>query len=443
MARGRRLALRWLLLAAAVLWVGLLPGRARAFVLAEDPLEETSTELGLTARFFAFVLTGPTLRTPYNQADQDPTGLSLTDLRVTFAHRSPRWKVVAHNQLSMRLRAHDTGGVVGLGRGQEPRRWLPLQADLAQEGGLLLREDLDWAFVALTLGPVTLTVGRQPVTLGRGTFWKPLDLVSTFTLTEVDTEFKPGADAVRVEWQAASRTVITALAAAGRDPADNELALRGSSMILRGQQGWDTGEAAVTLGFVRRDIVLGLDAVWDAGALDLYGEATVTVVTDQSLTPREQDTGRAVPRVVLGARARPRSHVMVGGELYYQGFGTWDTADYYRVVLSERVAMGELFGLGRLYAAALCDWEAHALVHVTGALVANLHDPSALLSLGARYNLAANVELTGGVYLPLGRVPHLTRVSAPGGASTLMVGEPRSEFGLYPTFVYLELKAVM
>ena len=44
----------------AMLVVLLLAAPARAFVLAEDELEETSTELGFMVRGFTFTLTGPT-----------------------------------------------------------------------------------------------------------------------------------------------------------------------------------------------------------------------------------------------------------------------------------------------------------------------------------------------------------------------------------------------
>jgi len=152
----------------------------------------------------------------------------------------------------------------------EPPRWFPLQADITDDEGITLRESVDWAYAAVTLGPVTVTAGRQPITLGRGKLYKPLDLVATFALTEVDTEYKPGADALRIDWNATPRTVLSLFATAGEW--NDELALRGSAFALRAKQELAKGEVGMLGGLVRGDGVIGADAVVDAGKFDIYAE---------------------------------------------------------------------------------------------------------------------------------------------------------------------------
>jgi hypothetical protein len=403
---------------------------ARAFVLSEDELEERSTELGLTVRSFSFVLTGPMLREPYNPAgDADPTGIGLLDLRAFFAHKRPWLKLVLHNQLTSTVRSHASSTLLGLGRGLEPPRWLPLQATIADEQGLTLRETVDWAYAAVTLGPVTVTAGRQPITLGRGKLYKPLDLVATFALTEVDTEYKPGADAFRLDWNATQRTVLSLFATAGEW--NDELALRGSAFALRAKQELARGEVGMLGGLVRGDGVIGTDAVVDAGKFDIYAELVLHLITDRSLTPRKPTTSSAVLRGLLGATFKPTAKLTLSPELYYNGFGEWRAEDYLGVALSERVAVGEMYNLGRAYVAGLALWEAHPLLNLNLALILNPVDPSALLSLGLSYSLAQNMVLLAGGYIPAGRVPDLR------------AGTPRTEFGLYPTFLFLELKAAM
>ena len=49
-----------LILAALLLWAA----PAGAFVITEDPLEEKSVELGVLARSFSFLMTGPVLQAP-------------------------------------------------------------------------------------------------------------------------------------------------------------------------------------------------------------------------------------------------------------------------------------------------------------------------------------------------------------------------------------------
>lgn len=405
----------------------------QAFVLSEDELEDRSTELGLMLRSFSFVLAGPVLRPPYNPlGDADPNGLGLFDLRATFSHKSPWLKLVLHNQLTARVSSHASVGVLALGRGQEPRRWLPLEADLAgPDGGFGLRESVDWAFAELTLGPLTLAAGRQPITFGRGKLWKPMDLISTFSLTEVDTEYKPGVDALRLDWTVQPQTNLILVAAAGRF---NDDLLTGSTLALRAKQGLPRGEVGFLGGFVRRDVVLGADAVVDAGKFDLYTELVLHVLTDDSLSPRQPDTARTVLRALLGATFKPTSKLTLSPELYFNGFGDWQADDYLRVALSDRMAMGEMYNMGRAYLGGLALWEAHPLLNLSAGLIFNPVDPSGLLSMGLNYSLAANIVLVAGGYIPAGRLPDLRAPVLP---------EPRSEFGLYPYFVYVELKAAM
>ena len=426
MGRGLRITLPLLLL--------LVAAPASGFVLAEDPFEEKSTELGLMVRTFAFTMAGPILRPPYNPAgDANPMGLGLMDLRVSFSHRTPSLKLVLHNQLTNTVRSHaSAGGIFDLGRGRQPRRWLPLDVDLVHEQGYTVRESVDWIYLAYTLGPVTATVGRQPITLGRGKVWQPLDLISAFSLTEVDTEYKPGSDALRVDWNVRPQTALTLLAAAGKW--DDALALTGSAFALRGKQGFSWGEVGGLAGFIRRDVVLAADGVVDSGRFEVYGEVAVHLLTADSLTPGLDERSRAVVRALLGATFRPADKLILSPELFYSGFGAWDAADYFSVALSERATVGELYSLGRLYGAGLLRWEAHPLLNLTAALIANAVDPSALLSLGLTYSLAGNMALVAGAYIPIGRLPDLRARPLPA---------PRDEFGLYPHFVYLELKAAL
>ncbi len=454
-------------LAALALLAALCPASpARGFVLFEDPLEEESLEVGVLARTFAFLLAGSALRPPYALTDADPSGLSILDLRVSLEYRSSWLKVVVHNQLTGTVRSHaGGGGPLSLGRGLEPRRWVPLEADLVDEDTVGLRNAVDWLYAAVSLGPVTITAGRQPVSFGRGKLWQPTDLVAAFSLTEVDTEFKPGADAVRVDWTIADDSQLTAVAAAGQGVREQTLTLPGgptlvtgheddglspggSAFLLRYQQGWSSGEAGVLAGYVRGDAVLGLDAAYDAGGFDLYAEVTVSFLTDRSpgrRGPAEKAPPTAIARAVAGGTFKPHGKVTLIPELYYSGFGTLDPTEYLDVALSARVAVGEIYNLGQVYAGFTCLWEAHPLLNLNLLGIINPRDPSGLLSLGASYNLSANVDLLAGMYLPMGRAPDVSGVPADGVPNPLtgQLPVPRSEFGMYPYFFFLELKAAM
>jgi hypothetical protein len=409
-------------LAVMVALCGALPGRAVAIVLEEDELEETSTELGSIARSFAFVLMGEPLEPPF-----DPIGTGILDLRFYFAKRASSWKLVIHNQLTTTIRSHDLAGAPTLGRGVSPPRWLPLKFDIEDEPTVGIRNAVDWLYFAWSRDSFTVTLGRQPVTFGRGKIWRPSDLVGTFALTEVDTEYKPGADALRVDWNPGEQTVITLVASTGEiggDEDDLEAELAGTSIVARGKRGWERGEAGVLAGFVRGDAVAGVDGVYDTGSFEVYAEATLTYVSDDSLTSATVESGDIAGKAIAGATFRPTSKLIVSPELLYNGFGASNSADYLLVGVSERVAVGEQITLGQYYAAVVLDWEVHSLLHVTSASLANLRDPSALLSVGLSYSVSDNVAAVLGGYASTGDLPD-------------------DEFALFPYFTYFELKAVM
>lgn len=424
--------------ALSLLAITLASARVRAAVLYEDELGGKSTALTLLVRNFSFVLTGPTLKPPIAPSDTNPTAQMITDLRLSFVQKLPWLKIVLHDQLTTTVRAHSTSDALAIGRGVPPPRFLPFQQTISSEGNLLMRNSIDWLYFAFTFGPVTITLGRQPITLGRGKLWQVTDLIAGFSITEVDTEYKPGSDAFRLDWQIAQKSQLTLLAVAGElaDDKDAQATLRGSSFALRFQQGFKKGELGVLAGYVRRDVVLAVDLALDFGSFDMYVEVSATLPTSGSLTrrlPPLSSDSRVLVRGVIGATFKPTTKLTVIPEIYFNGMGAWKPSEYLFVAGSERVAVGEFYNMGRLYLGCALNWEVHALVTLNAALMMNLRDPSALVSAGVTYSLAQNVSLFGGLYLPLGKRP------VPGP----LFPEAKSEFGLYPYFFFLMLKAAI
>ncbi len=420
---------------AALVALSLRTLPAGAVVLSQDELADTGTEVGLVAKSFGFVLAGPTLAPPYSPEDADPSALNVEDLRTYFSYRGTHLRLVWHESTTSTVRSDALLGPLSLGRGATPPRFLPLRADFASEPTLSLATEADWAYAAWAQGPVTVTIGRQPVTLGRGRLFRPWDLVSTFALTQVDTEYKPGVDAARVSISPATGTTVDLVAAIGerRPHHDFSSESRGSSFVLTAAQTFDRGEFSGIVGLVRNDVVAGWGALWSFPSLDLYGEVTATWLRSDSLgSPAVVGRKAAVPRALVGLSARPASHLTFIPEIYYDGFGARGSDGYLSVLASERVAVGEQITLGRLYAAAALDWEADPLVHVTGLVLSNALDPSGLVSVSVSYDAAANTRLVAGVYVPAGRLPESSPVLA-----------PRSEFGLYPDFGFLEARIAL
>lgn len=407
---------------------------ARAVVLSEDPLAEKSTELGVIVRSFLFSLFGKVLEPPLNPfGDANPSATSILDLRLYASHKTPSWSFVIHDQLTTTIRSTGTLGTLGLGRGVDPPRWLPLRFTATDQPTLVMSSTVDWGYVAYNHGSVSITVGRQPVTFGRGKVWRPTDVVSTFSLTEVDTEYKPGADAARVDWSS-GRLSVTAVAATGELESDHDLdaSIQGTTALARGTYGLSHGQVGVIGGYVRGDAMVGADGAWDTGSFDTYAEATVTVPTDRSLASPVAGSGDVVPRAVVGATFHS-GDVTLSPELWWNGFGTFDRDQYLAIAASPRVGVGEQITLGRAHAVGSVVWQAHPLLTVTGAAIVNVRDPSGLITVGLGYSVSNDVEASIGGYLPLGLEPD--------ASGALPVA--RSEYGSYPYFLFARLKAAI
>ena len=90
-------------------------------------------------------------------------------------------------------------------------------------------------------------------------------------------------------------------------------------------------------------------------------------------------------------------------ELYHNGLGRSDPVDaFLDQNIMDRMLRGELFTLGRNYAAALLQCELHPLFNVACTAITNLHDPSGILLPRAVWDMAQNIQLTFGAMLFLG-----------------------------------------
>jgi hypothetical protein len=392
---------------------------ARALVLSEDPFAGDSVAAGANARMYNLVLRGG----PLSAAERNPAAVSIVALRPWFElKRSSGFALFVHDELTSMtssLPAGEIGGPLSLGRGAQAPRWLALEWTAASGPTYALRDRVDWLYARYAVSDVTISVGRQPLTLGRGRIWTPEDLIAPFSPLQFDTEYKPGADAARVDWTPSASATLSVIAAAAKHG--------DSAVIAHGELAVDRARVGLLLGSVRTDLVSGLDLFVDVGkGADLHGEATFTVVTDAARRPWGR---RAFTRGVLGTTAELSSKLHVTAEGYFNGAGARTARDYAVELASPRVAVGEAYTVGRAYAGLAADWQPHPLLHAELATIANLEDPSAIFAPTLRYSVAENASLVAGAYVPLGRAPEYS------GSMTL-----RSEFGLYPQLYHLDAK---
>lgn len=400
--------------AMAVLAAGLWPAPAHAVVLSEDPLEGDSVAVGATARSFNYYLDGPLLGSS--------AAITLTDLRTQAAIKRGDWLSISlDNSLNLTtssLSLDSAGGALAFGQGRLPATWLPLDWTISGQSQLTLRDRIDWGYVRITHGPVSVTVGRQPVTFGRGALWTPEDLIDPFSPFQLDTEFKPGMDAARIDVTLGQVTfAMVGIAADPQQRGDLTIAPEASSAVQRIELSADTTRIGFMNGYVRGDLVGAVDLFVDLHGADLHGELAGFFVRDPARRPfGRKEFGRAV----LGSTFQASSRVHATVEAYWNGSGTTDTADYEAALMSPRLQSGETYNVGVFYAGAILDIVAHPLVHIGAAAIVNLIDGSALIAPSIHVNASNNTVLIAGAFVSL--------------------GAKATEYALYPSLVHFDLK---
>ncbi len=288
-----------------------------------------------------------------------------------------------------------------------------------------------------------VVVGRQPISFGSGLFFTPLDLVSPFTPATIDSEYKPGVDAVRLDGyfgMAGSITVVAAYTGQTHvyeDPGEGESTAERVTVAALGRVTVGTTDLSLFLGGVRGDLVAGLSVVGGAGPVGLHGDIAVTV-------PRTDMDEPVFVRAVLGADGRPSPTTTLSGELYVQSFGSSDPSSLFGTLSGERSLRGEVWLAGIAYAGIAVSQEITPLWMFNLGTFVNLTDPSALFAPSLSWSAAQNVDLALGGYVGIGRPATGRELDVDAlpenpDLEDLAVVVPQSEFGSYPANLFAKV----
>lgn len=408
--------------------MSLLISSLIAGALAQDlsePTEDPPVEVHGDAKLF-FVASLP--------QDLDATGIGVADFRLKGQLKlGEHFTAVAHHNVTW----FGGGGTSPLGSGASAGVGL-LAPELVQltwtaptNGDVLtIRGRTDRLWLRWSAPGIDVTVGRQPVTFGSGLVFTPMDMVNPFSPAVIDTEYKPGVDAVRVDAYAGVSTRISALAAWSGIPihdADRDgVTLRDVILVANAQATIGVTDIQILGGWARDEGVFGAGFSGSIGAVAIYGDGTVTLPAEEE---REEDP---FVRAVVGASFLPTTTTSVSTELYYAGLGAADPADYLSVLTSPRFSRGEIWQVGRFYGSLAISQEITPLISASVAGIVNIEDPSAFIAPTVSWSVSDEAALAAGAYFGVGRSLDLTNPLVP---------EFRSEFGAYPPAAFAQLRA--
>jgi len=314
-----------------------------------------------------------------------------------------------HNRLQARLSstAGGFGEAAGIGVSVVPGRPVDLSTHLLDEERIELWHDIDRLALTFRAGKADITAGRQAITWGLAYLFPVADLWAQFSPFELDTEEKPGVDAVRV----------LAYPAAGLE-LDGVVAARGRA------EDWSAGLRA-TIELPSADVYAAAGKFWNQLML-LGGIAYVLDVSTlraEAVLPWDLDDGElGRPRVTLGVD-RLSQRLRLTAEYHHNGTGVTEPAAYLAQLASPHLARGETYLLARHYLGGAASWivDQDERLSLSLSALVNLHDGSAALTPIASWNFGQNASVSAGAVQSVGARP------------TLLPPALESEFGTYGT----------
>ena len=292
----------------------------------------------------------------------------------------------------------------------------------ASGGAWALRHNLDRLLVRVGDPGLELTLGRQAISHGSARILPAADLFGPFGPGTIDAEFKRGVDAARLTVALSDSQELEAILVA-----EGTALARG---LYLGRWRASLGrrvDVSALAGSSYGRATLALDVSGDVGGVGWYAEASVR---DEAQTP----LWRAL-RATWGGSAQLDSGLMVTLEGHYSGPG--HRVPYAQSLSSTALSRqaGEVFLLGRWYAALALGYAPGLLTQLGLAYIQNLTDGSGLLTTTLSYELAQEVTLGLGALLPVGRRPQ----ADPGQVSGVRL---RSELGAAPALLFTEVRLV-
>ena len=415
-------------------WAGARAVRATGCLLAafvmvpKTPATAAETDSGISLAGSARTIAAGTdnYRDPAVFGEHEADGVSQTILRLIMNGRPLDWlSFEVHGVQTVTFDSYDAGlasvsDLPGLGGNRSRYRandvsWKWLERDHA-----LAELYLDRANVQVSASGADFTVGRQAINFGKAYFWNPLDLFLPFDPRQFDREYKAGVDAARLDVPLGAFSGINVVGVAGRELPDGSVTWRGAAMIGRTFGNCRDWDWAIQGGKIAGGAMAGAGVSGEVGGIAIRGEAARTFADDAETDEPELAIDGLT--AVAGVGHRFENTLDIEAEYFYNEAGA--PADLTMAAL--RVANGSSLQMSHHLAGIVGRYELTPLVKTSLAWIYSISDTSSLFQPGVQISTSNESELLVGGLVSVGDRPDSL--------------EPRSEFGIYPTTVYLEFK---
>jgi len=272
----------------------------------------------------------------------------------------------------------------GAGEEKTANRRLDLEKRGREERRFSQRGEIDRLNLSGSHFGFAWSLGRQAIGFGRIALASPLDIIAPFAPDALDTDVRPGIDALRAGRFFGRGGEIGAVAVFGRHKESNSYLLHGETNLagvdLLALGGNLRGRDLLGGGFATQFMGMGIK-----GELAGYrGEGVGTPGGD----PRDDFLQGA-----LELDYRFAAGPLCALQYLHNGFGAKEPEDYPAIFLSAPIQEGLGYLLGRHYLLASISHDPHPLVTLGALGIWNLLDDSFLLRPLVRISLGDNLSL--------------------------------------------------
>ena len=327
------------------------------------------------------------------------------ELRLNFRADAERFSLAADYQLLGRFgdtlalsEAFDGLFLVPPALPDDDRRWWDLTHTISDNDSRLLVQRLDRLHLSYTGDAAVVRFGRQAVSWGNGLIYNPMDFFNPFDPAAVDTEYKIGDDMLYGQYLLDSGSDWQFVSVQRRDD-EGDVTSDVSSNALKFHGFGLEREYDLLLAEHFDDTIVAAGGALNVGEAVLRGDVVFT----------DTDGGWETSLVANWSWSWVWGgyNVSAVAEYFFNGFGLRQS-DYTpekiarATDLTDRLTRGELFTLGRHYAAGSLQVEVTPLLNIIPNLFVNLGDQSALAQVVARWDLAEDWQVLAAVNVPVG-----------------------------------------
>jgi len=383
-----------------LLWAILLP------VLAPDPAQaRQEVKLGGYLKSLDLYLEAP----PSGPIGYGAASSNRLRLDLTGDVRGLDYEVSVEDQLLFT----DPAGYLPLPEGSV-NRLVDLARAWNESGRFADRLEVDRLNVGGSVAGSEWRAGRQAIGFGRIALFSPLDIIAPFAPDAIDTDVRPGVDALRLVRYFGLGGQLGGTVVLGDGPRRNSYL----ATFSENRAGLDL----LAIGGTLRDRpVLGVGLAGSLGPLGLKGEIAGYRGNDAGRPGGDLHRHFAIGAVEAWYRFAAGPILLA--EYLYNGAGAAEPAAYPAAYASAAFREGLSFLAGRHYLLLGPSWEVHPLVTLNGLVIWNLEDDSALLRPRVELSLSDNTALE--LFWTFSRGP------APRAPLPILPPVPRSEFGSF------------